>query len=361
MVSVVIASYNGARYLGEAIESVLAQTHPAVETIVVDDGSTDDTAQVVARYGAAVRGLHQPNAGPCVARNLGLRNARGDYVVFLDHDDRLLADKVARQAAVLDARLEVGLVYGGWRFIDDAGNVLAATGWPTREGDLLAEIVLENPIHLASAMVRRSVLDAAGGFDERRTGLEDWELWLRLSRRGLRWACVDAPLVEYRVHRGQRHTRGIERVRDNRLAVLDEFFADPTLAPAIRELAPAAYQNAHLKAAADYFRAGARAEGSAAFGAAVRIRPAILTEPRSLRRFCRLLPSMGYQSQQAVVARWWEAARVLRTAVHDVLAAPDLEPEIARLAVRARLTVLRVTFTLARKRFLARARRQRRR
>src|SRR5690242_71279 len=113
-VTVVIPSYNGARYLGEAIESVLAQTHPSVETIVVDDGSVDGTTALVSSYGDRVRGIRQENRGLAAARNSGIRAAAGTYVAFLDHDDRYLPEKTARQVAVFEARPDVGLVHTGW-------------------------------------------------------------------------------------------------------------------------------------------------------------------------------------------------------------------------------------------------------
>src|SRR5439155_1711594 len=121
LVSVIVPCHNGARFLAEALDSALAQTHPATEVIVVDDGSVDDTPAVLTRYAGRVRLLRQSrNRGPSAARNVGLRVARGEYIAFLDADDRFLPDKVARQAAVLDARPEVGLVYSGSRFFEDS-------------------------------------------------------------------------------------------------------------------------------------------------------------------------------------------------------------------------------------------------
>ena len=121
-VTVVIPSYNGVRYLGEAIESVLAQTHRSLETVVVDDGSVDETRALVARYGDRVRYLHQENRGLAAARNTGIRAARGTYLAFLDHDDRYLPEKIARQVAVFRERPPVGLVHTGWHFIDEHGR-----------------------------------------------------------------------------------------------------------------------------------------------------------------------------------------------------------------------------------------------
>src|SRR5581483_4193490 len=245
LVSVVIPSFNGARLLAEAVESVLAQTHPAVETIVVDDGSTDDTPALVARWGDRIRYLRQANRGVCAARNAGLAAARGVYVTFLDHDDRFTPEKLARQAAVLDAHPDAGVVYTGWRFIDAEGRPFPPVAWPRHEGDVLAELVIANFVFLGAVMVRRSLLAETGGFDEALRGAEDWELWLRLARHGARWACVDAPLFEYRLHDEQRHRRGAERRATNRIAVLRAVFADPHLPAAVRAREREAYHHAH--------------------------------------------------------------------------------------------------------------------
>jgi hypothetical protein len=351
-VTVVIPSYNGARYLGEAIESVLAQSHPSVETIVVDDGSVDETGSLVASYGDRIRCVRQENRGLAAARNSGVRAAGGAYVAFLDHDDRYLPEKIARQVAVFRERPEVGLVHTGWHFIDELGRRLGQRGWSPAEGDVLEPLLLGNLVHPGAVMVRRDRLLEVGGFDEARTGLEDWDLWLRLSVRGLRWGRVDAALLEYRVHPGQMHKHGPARRLSNQLATLGRLFADPGLPASVRALEPHAYQNVHLRAAADYYRGGACADAGRAFHAAVRVRPAVLTESRSLRAFCRLLAPTGFQRQDLLAADWRRVGRTLRAMVGDVLALPGLEPDIFALRWRARLTALRVTAHLFSRRLL---------
>jgi hypothetical protein len=205
-------------------------------------------------------------------------------------------------------------------------------------------------------LVRRTLVDAVGGFDERLRRSEDWDLWLRLGRRGARWALVDEPLAEYRLHSGQKH-RDTPRRLIAQLEILDRFFADPQLPPALRALAPSAYQDAHLRAALHHYRAGEREEGDRAFHDAVRARPAFLLEPKSLLRFCRGQLPGDAQHQTDVVARWRDVTGALRSALDRVFARPDLEPEIARLAWRARLAAMRVTARLARKRILGGGRR----
>ena len=112
LITVIIGAYNAERYLGEAIESVLAQTHPNVELIVVDDGSTDRTGEIAESYGEPVRCIRQPNGGMAASRNRAIPEARGEYLAFLDADDRFPPDKLERQLAVLEAQPELDIVYG---------------------------------------------------------------------------------------------------------------------------------------------------------------------------------------------------------------------------------------------------------
>src|SRR5215213_4245219 len=123
LVSVVIPCYNQAHFLGEAVESVLAQSYPRFEVVVVDDGSTDDTAEVAARY-PKVRCVRQQNQGLAAARNTGLRHSEGEYVVFLDADDRLLPEALKNGLECLETHRECAYVYGHFRMIASDGSFL---------------------------------------------------------------------------------------------------------------------------------------------------------------------------------------------------------------------------------------------
>ena len=118
LVSVIIPTYNQREYLVQAIESVLAQTYESVEVIVVDDGSTDDTAQAVATMGRAVRYIRQSNRGAAASRNAGIAHATGQYVAFLDHDDLWMPQKLAMQVSLFGEDAKLGLVYSAIRFFD---------------------------------------------------------------------------------------------------------------------------------------------------------------------------------------------------------------------------------------------------
>ena len=186
-VSVIIPTYNRADYVGEAIRSVQAQTYPHVEIIVADDGSTDNTADIVGEFGDAVIYIMLPHRGqPAPTRNAGLRAATGEFIALLDSDDLFLRSKLALQMAAFGAHPEAGLVYSnGHYFRDDpdqpTGYVL--DGLPTPSGDVLAELMRGNFLAPPVVLIRRTCLDVVGAFDEN-PGLlvaEDYDLWLRIA------------------------------------------------------------------------------------------------------------------------------------------------------------------------------------
>jgi glycosyltransferase involved in cell wall biosynthesis len=336
--TIIIPVFNLERYVGEAIESALAQTLPAddVEVIVVDDGSTDGSGTVAQRHGSRVCYLRQANRGLAAARNAGLRMATAPFVTFLDADDRLWPEKLAAQLDAFAARPAVGVVTCGSRHVDAAGVALPPHGWARAEGDILARLVLGNLWPTHAALVRREVAVGAGGFDETLTSAEDWDLWLRLARAGVRWALVDRPLVDYRIRDDGMHQHPL-RMAENCRRVLDRFFADPALPSPIARLAPQAYQNAYLIAACDHYRAGDSAAGAHWLRAAVSARPQLLVEPHALRRLWRLLLPVGHQSDAVVTADWRRLGVTVRTMLADLFAQPDLEPQVARLRRRATL------------------------
>jgi len=225
-VSLIIATFNHARFLDAAIDSALAQTLGAVDVIVVDDGSTDDTPAVLARYAGRVRVLRQPNRGLAAARNAGLAAARGTYVAFLDADDVMAPTKLAAQLEVLERSPTIG-----WTYCDVLIETVATRttvtaserfGYGARalDGWLFPELIHGNFIPAIAPMIRRTALDAAGGFDERLTALEDWDMWLRLSLLA-EARYTPAVLVTYRIRPGGM-SEDRARMDKNRFCVLDK-------------------------------------------------------------------------------------------------------------------------------------------
>ncbi len=353
-VSVIVPLYNLRAFVGEAIDSVLAQTlgADALEIIVVDDGSTDGGGDVVRGYGARITYVRQENCGLPAARNTGIRLGRAPFLTFLDADDRILPEKLAAQLDAFARDSEAALVYTGWHYIDERGERLPQRGRSVHGGDVLPDLVLGNLIHPHTALVRREIVERVGGFDESLTSVEDWDLWLRISRAGGLWRCVDRPLAEYRIRHDGMH-QNAARMLENRLRVLAKFFADPALPPAVVARHALAYQNAYLMAACDFYRAGNRANGSESFHRAVAAAPAFLVDPANLRRFCRLVLPQGHQREATLIAHGGPLGRILRTALADLFARPDLEPAVRRLRPRARLAYWRTVVRLARKRIMA--------
>jgi glycosyltransferase involved in cell wall biosynthesis len=182
-VSVVIPCYSQAHLLPEAIESALAQRGVAVEVVVVDDGSPDDVRAVVDRY-PGIRYLRQPNRGLSAARNAGLLESTGEYVVFLDADDRLLPDALAAGLACFAEHPDYALVYGDFRFMSETGAPRDRRVRPPLEVDLYGGMLIRNHVEMISTVLfRRSVLEHEGAFDGSLRSAEDYELLLRLARR----------------------------------------------------------------------------------------------------------------------------------------------------------------------------------
>ncbi len=207
-VSVVIPTYNRAHVLGRALKSVLAQTFDDFEVLVVDDGSTDDTEDLVTAFGdSRIRYLAQSeNRGVGAARNRGLREARGEFVAFLDSDDEWHPKKLDRQIAVFrDRPEEIGLVYTGVESVFGDGS--RRVDLPTRRGNVYEKLLLENVIHGggSNAMIRRNVIATVGFFDEAFPAIEDYDYWLRISR-FFEIDFVDEPLIRY--HDSREHEPG---------------------------------------------------------------------------------------------------------------------------------------------------------
>jgi glycosyltransferase involved in cell wall biosynthesis len=212
--SVVIAAFNAERTIESAVSSVLSQTDPDHEVIVVDDGSSDRTRQVLQEIkDPRVRVAQQRNRGAASARNAGIGLARGDYVSFLDSDDLLLPHYLERAGEALERTPGVGLAYtDAYPFDPVTGRVLQFTTMhyqrppippPADSAGFLMELLDRNFIYNA-VTVPRPVLEEVGGFDESVLLSEDWDLWLRIIIHGYRAALIPGQQALYRMHPGQK-------------------------------------------------------------------------------------------------------------------------------------------------------------
>ena len=218
-VSVIIPNYNYGRFLSEAIDSVLAQTYSNVEIVVVDDGSSDNSLEILAEYEKkGIKVVRQKNSGVGAARNTGVKSSSGDLIAFLDADDVWLPQKIEKQVERLLSNRDFGLVTCAIREFDAAGNTIyGETHAKGKEGWCAEDILLFKPVTPgpgSSTLIWRELFEKAGGFDERKEmhPLEDWEFLYRAARIS-QIAFVPEALVEYRNHgtNGHLNTPRFER------------------------------------------------------------------------------------------------------------------------------------------------------
>lgn len=193
LVSVIIPAYNAEKYILLAINSVLEQNYSPLEILLIDDGSTDDTAKLVQREVPQVRIIQQTNAGVAAARNTGLRHASGEFICFLDADDGWFPGKLVAQADYLALHPEVGLVFHQWLvWRPDAKGVYSKLEQPqqahngaidtTNSGWIYSQLLLDCIIHTSTVMLRRQIAQQVGFFDHNLINGEDYNYWLRVSR-----------------------------------------------------------------------------------------------------------------------------------------------------------------------------------
>lgn len=271
-VSVIIPAYNQGEYLRQAVQSALGQTCPDMEVVVVDDGSTDNTAEVAQSFAdSRVKYVYQANRGLSGARNTGVRCSNGEWVTFLDSDDLNLPEKHEILLDLFNKDPELGMAAGTSIIIDQHGEQLGKP-FNTPLPQDLSRLLLWNPMQVCSVMIRREWLDRVGPFDESLRAYEDWDLYLRLARLGCRMAWTPAPVAKYRFHTGQM-TRERDRMTQATFAVLDKFFADGTLPESWLAQKNRAYAGAHLRAAIQAYRIEDWTGGAAELDQAVRLDP----------------------------------------------------------------------------------------
>ena len=219
LVSVVVPTYNGERFIADTLRAVLAQTQPQVEIIVVDDGSSDGTCELVQATAPGATLLQQRNARVSAARNKGLGAAHGEFVIFLDQDDIWHPEQLARQVAWMRQHAECGAVvcrYHHW-YPDGTGYPEPTTIWPPDPGFVTDpdftgwvyhQFLFDCWALTSGTLIRKSAIESAGAFDTSLPYSEDWDLWLRLSQQ-VPFALLQWPPVLYRQHavQGSREVR----------------------------------------------------------------------------------------------------------------------------------------------------------
>jgi glycosyltransferase involved in cell wall biosynthesis len=210
-VTVVIPCHNHGHYLTTAITSILSQSYSHVEVIVVDDGSTDDTSRVARSYGDPVRCIRQENAGLPAARNTGLLQATGEFVLFLDADDYLRPDALEHHLRAVDATPAADVFHGAVDLEDSEGRVVTRLGGHPLGDDAFHAILASNVGACHALLVRRSAFANAGIFDVSLRSCEDWDMWLRLAAAGSAFVAVPDAVAVYRRYDGSMSTN-VERM-----------------------------------------------------------------------------------------------------------------------------------------------------
>lgn len=215
LVSVVIPCYNGARFLAEAIDSISTQTYKQIEIIVVDDGSTDNSSEIAASY-PQVKCIRQENQGIAGARNRGLQESKGSYLIFHDHDDRLLPHAVETHLNYLNTYPDCGFVFGYslWLSGNEVSKPYSYKPKPFGETDYYLEILKGDIVRILAppsvGMFRRIVFQSMGGFDLDFNPVDDYEMYLRVARTFPVY-CHNQAVVEYRRH-GSNHSTNPARM-----------------------------------------------------------------------------------------------------------------------------------------------------
>jgi len=212
LVSVIMPSYNTSLYIQEAIDSVLSQDYPNKELIIIDDGSTDNTVDLIRAYGERVTLLTQKNQGSAVARNAGIAAARGEYIAFLDSDDVWLPGKLSTQVRYLEQQPGIGMIYGRWHVwkpqtdghFAPANTIATESTEPIRlveegSGWLYNRLLFTSLLHTITVMARRSLIDEVGSFDVDLKRGQDYDYWIRASR-VTQIHQLDQVLALYRLH-----------------------------------------------------------------------------------------------------------------------------------------------------------------
>jgi len=313
-VSVVIPAFNYAEYLGDALDSVLAQTMDDWECIVVDDGSTDDTPAVARAYASRdsrIRFLQQQGRGPAGARNAGVRESTGTYLQFLDADDRLAPGKLEFHARFLDENPSVDIAYGFSTYFRTTApdEVLYSlhghlsrplTAKVNDAAEALKQLELFNIMPVLSALLRRTVWERVSGFNEAVRGTEDWDFWLRAAIAGCTFRFVDADGARpsIRIH-------GASASQDNSRMIRSVVNAAQTFGTTT---APSMWSAPHLPLIYEMAAGIGDIELSHRLKGAARIRTAVRHAPWSLTR----LRWMVYAAAAYVLPRrafWWLVTR----------------------------------------------------
>lgn len=304
ILSITTPAFNQAAFLRDTIESVLAQDYPHIEYRVIDDGSTDQTAQVLAEYDGRILWETQQNRGQTATINKGWGLAQGDVLTWLNSDDTFLPGAVSIAMRFLERNPDVGIVFGRTLFTDERGTPLE----PTRDvgGFDYTEFVVgcENPIPQPSAFIRREVVEDIGPLNDKHYYFMDWDYWLRAGARH-RIAYIPEILSTYRLHAESKTvSHGLKYAADLE-GMYREFFASEHVPGDVRRHERLAMANMYFTSGGYYLRSGAPAAAAQMGFRALKQYPALLCRPRLLHKFlyCSLGLNPVYRACRSLASR----------------------------------------------------------
>lgn len=276
-VSVIIPTRNRAQLLSEAIDSVLKQTFSDFELIIVDDGSTDNTAEVVSSYHDPRIHYHlQEKQERGAARNRGVALSQAEYITFLDDDDWYMPRKLEVQVQALQTRSNIGMVISGWDRVNESGELVRSERpWLHHPQPVLKDWLFAAMAHVAAALIRRSWFERVGGFNHDLAPAEDTYLWFRLAQAGCPTAWVKEMVFKQRLH-SSNSVRNIAHVKKGKIAMLETIFADTKIQSSLGMSKESAYARVHLGFACLEYAADSIEDGRADLSQAVMLDPSLL-------------------------------------------------------------------------------------
>lgn len=253
LVSVIIPAYNQSKYIRETIDSVLKQTYNNVEIIVVNDGSTDDTLKILQEYGNKIKIINQKNKGLAGARNSGIREAKGDYLAFLDSDDLWYNNMLSVMVSHLKNNQQSDIAACSCDLIDEKSQRIRRFNRMSFfrnkiKNSFLRTLTLINMFPVHTLLIRKKCFDCCGVFDESLRATEDWDLWLRMAVHGHKFLLIDDVIAKYRIH-GESMTHDPKRMEESWLKVLNKLLANENAKPIISDLKNDIYISSWLRQA----------------------------------------------------------------------------------------------------------------
>ncbi len=303
LISVIVPTYNYAHFIGDCLESIFSQTYKDFEVIVVDDGSTDGTAEILQEYKEKIRYIYQENRGLPSARNTGIQSSHGKFLAFLDSDDLWLPYKLEEQIRILGDDADMGIIFSDASAFNERGVIRESILKEEKicTGFCFERLFMGNYLVMPTVMIRKNCLEKSGIFDESLTAVEDYDLWLRISL-FYKIGFVDKVLAMYRVHPSNM-SRDFCRLLDNEIRVIKKIInAYPETAEKMGKNIPLRLCSLFNQYGLEWISKGETRLAKKNFMEAIRSRP------RQLRSYYYLLATMagrkGFEQLRGIKRSW---------------------------------------------------------